>query len=147
MKHLLDHPDAQLWLLLAIAVSSIVVAACAVVGLTILRLVSTQLLQKTSFSDQAQLLLDRGDLEGLIQMARARLSTFNDDAAAHYFIGLALYRQGDLRSALTYLVRIPKLHAGWDVQPMIQAIEKQLVELGEKPNLKIVQPTPPEGVS
>ena len=77
----------------------------------------------------------------VIEKCRERLMLFNDDASAHYFVGVALHRRGDLRQALVHLKHIPELQAGWDVQPMIQAIEGKLSALDEKPDLKVVKMT------
>jgi len=142
MSLLLGHPHAEAWLLLAIAVSSIVVAVCAVLGVTTLRLVNNQLGEKASFSDHAQSLLDRGELTALVELAAERLLTFNDDASAHYFLGLALFRQGELRKSLSHLKRVPELQAGWNIQPMIAAIELQLANLNDKPELTVVPSSP-----
>jgi tetratricopeptide (TPR) repeat protein len=138
---LLQQPAATEWLLFVIAVAAAIIAICSVLILGILRVAGKQLVQRASFSENVQPLLDRGDLDLLIEKCRERLMLFNDDAAAHYFLGVALHRRGDLRQALVHLKRIPELQAGWDVQPMIQAVEGKLPALDEKPDLKVIKTT------
>jgi len=84
---------------------------------------SKEFILRASLSKQAQPLLDQGELNTLIEKCRARLALFNDDATARYFLGVALHRKGELRQALVHLKRIPEIQAGWDVGPMIQAVE------------------------
>ena len=141
INNLLQQPTATGWLLLAIAVAAAIIAVCSALILGILRVAGKQLIQRASFSENMQPLLDRGDLDMLIEKCRERLMLFNDDASAHYFLGVALHRKGELRQALIHLKRIPELQAGWDVQPMIQAIEGKLAALDEKPDLKVVKTT------
>jgi hypothetical protein len=138
---LLRQPTATAWLLLVIAVAAVIIAACSVLIHGILRVAGKQLIQRSSFSENVQPLLDRGDLDMVIEKCRERLMLFNDDASAHYFLGVALHRRGDLRQALVHLKRIPELQAGWDVQPMIQAVEGKLAALDDKPDLKVVKTT------
>lgn len=141
INNLLQQPTATGWLLLVIAVAAAIIAGCSVLILGVLRVAGKQFIQRASFSENMQPLLDRGDLDTVIQKCRERLMLFNDDASAHYFLGVALHRRGELRQALVHLKRIPELQAGWDVQPMIQAIDAKLTVLDEKPELKIVKPT------
>lgn len=138
---LLQQPAAAEWLLLVIAVAAVIIAICSVLILGVLRVAGAQLVQRASFSENMQPLLDRGDLDMLIEKCRDRLKLFNDDASAHYFLGVALHRRGDLRQALIHLKRISQLQAGWDVQPMIQAIEDKSASADEKPDLKVVKTT------
>lgn len=145
IDRLLQQPTATAWLLLIIAIASAIVVVCSVLGLAILRLVGKQFIQRAAFSEQAQPLLDQGNLDTLIEKCRARLALFNDDAAAHYFLGVALHRKGELRQALVHLKRIPELQAGWDVGPMIQAVEAKLTASDAKPGLKAVVKSPPDG--
>jgi cytochrome c-type biogenesis protein CcmH/NrfG len=141
IHNILQRPAATEWLLLVIAVAAVIIAVCSVLILGILRVAGAQLVQRASFSENMQPLLDRGDLDTLIEKCRDRLKQFNDDASAHYFLGVALHRRGDLRQALTHLKRISQLQAGWDVQPMIQAIEDKIAASDEKPGLKVVKTT------
>jgi tetratricopeptide (TPR) repeat protein len=136
---LLKQPAATGWLLLIIAVAAMVTAICSLVILGVLKVAGKQLVQRASFAENMQPLLNRGDLDVLIEKCREQLMLFNDDASAHYFLGIAFHRRGDLRQALVHLKRIPELQAGWDVQPMIQAIEHKLAALDEKPDLKVVK--------
>ncbi len=138
---LLQQPTATEWLLLVIAVSAAIIAVCSALILGILRVAGKQLMQRASFSENMQPLLDQGELDALIEKCSERLMLFNDDASAHYFLGVALHRRGDLRQALVHLKRIPELQAGWDVLPMIQAVESKLAALDEKPDLKVVKTT------
>jgi hypothetical protein len=142
IHELLRQPTATGWLLLVIAVAAVIVAACSVLILGILRAAGKQLIQRSSFAENMQPSLDRGDLDLVIEKSRERLMLFNDDASAHYFLGVALHRRGDLRQALVHLKRIPDLQAGWDVQPMIQAIESKLAALDGKPDLKVLKNLP-----
>jgi hypothetical protein len=137
----LQQPTATGWLLFVIAFAVTIIAICSVLILGILGVAGKQLVQRASFSETMQPLLDRGDLDIVIEKCRERLMLFNDDASAHYFIGVALHRRGDLRQALVHLKRIPDLQAGWDVLSMVQAIEGKLVALDEKPDLKIIKKT------
>lgn len=127
--------------MLVIAIAAVIIAVCSILILGVLSVAGKQLIQRASFSESMQLLLDRGDLDMLIEKCRGRLMLFSDDASAHYFLGVALHRRGDLRQALVHLKRIPELQAGWDVRPMIQAIESKLATLDEKPDLKVVKTT------
>ncbi|MCI4429093.1 MAG: hypothetical protein JHC40_08000 [Burkholderiales bacterium] len=142
IDRLLHQPTATGWLLLFVAGALAIVAVCSVLTLGILRVAGKQLIQRASFSEHMQPLLDRGDLDTLMEKCRERLMLFNDDAAAHYFLGVALHRRGELRQALVHLKRIPELQAGWDMRPMIQAVEDKLTALEEKPDLKVVKTTP-----
>ena len=142
INNLLQQPAATGWLLFVIAAAATIIAVCSILILGILMVAGKQLVQRASFSENMQPLLDRGDLDTLIEKCRERLTLFNDDASAHYFLGAALHRRGDLRQALVHLKRIPELQAGWDVRPMIQAIEDKLAALDEKPDLKVVKTTP-----
>jgi tetratricopeptide (TPR) repeat protein len=138
IDRILQQPTAVAWLLLLIAVGSALTAVCSALALTLLRAIGTQLVQQRSFSDHAQTLLDRGSLDELVAECRNRLQTFADDVAAHYFMGMALQRMGDLRQALRHFKRVPELHAGWDVSPLIQALEQRLTAISEPPDLKVV---------
>ena len=141
INNLLLQPTTTGWLLLLIAIASMIVASCTVLILGVMRVAGKQLIQRASFSENMQPLLDRGDLDTVTEKCREQLMLFNDDASAHYFIGVALHRRGDLRQALVHLKRIPELQAGWDVQPMIHSIESKLAALDEKPDLKVVKTT------
>jgi hypothetical protein len=139
--NLLQQPMAIGWLLLVIAIAATIVAVCSMLILGILMVAGKQLIQRASFSENMQPLLDRGDLDMLVEKCRERLMLFNDDASAHYYLGVALHRRGDLRQALVHLKRIPDLQAGWDVRPMTQVIEDKLASLDDKPELKVVKTT------
>lgn len=139
INNLLQQPTATAWLLLSIAIATAIIAGCSAMIWGILRIAGQQLMQHASFSERMQPLLDRGDLDVLIEKCRDRLKLFNDDASAHYLLGIALQRRGDLRQALAHLKRIPELQVGWDVQSVIQAVESKLALLDEKPELKIVK--------
>jgi cytochrome c-type biogenesis protein CcmH/NrfG len=138
----LQQPATSGWLLLVCAVALVVLALCAVFGAFVLVHVLRHVQQRASFAEQAQPLLDQSDLEALIALCRQRLATYHDDASAHYFMGCALHRSGELRLALTYLKRIPELQPGWDVSAMIAAIEAKVLAAGEeRPELRVV-PSP-----
>lgn len=79
--------------MLIIAVAAASIAVCAALTLGILRVAGKQLIQRASFSELMQPLLDRGDLDMLIEKCRERLMLFNDDASAHYFLGVAFHRR------------------------------------------------------
>jgi hypothetical protein len=98
---------------------------------------------RMSFRDHAQGLLDEGLLSKLIDACHARMEIFHDDANAHWYLGTALYRRGELRMSLTYLNRVSSLQPGWDVSAMVAAIENQLAEAGDRPSLKVVSQTDP----
>lgn len=135
--------DATQWLLFAIAVSAAIVAFTALAFLGFLRQVMKINQSRMSFRDHAQSLLDEGQLSKLIDACHARMEMFHDDANAHWYLGTALYRRGELRMALTYLNRVPTLQPGWDVSAMVCAIEDQLAEAGDRPTLKVVAPSDP----
>jgi tetratricopeptide (TPR) repeat protein len=138
IHQLLQRPAAIGLLLFVIAVAAAIIAICSILILGILRNAGKQLMQRASFSENMQPLLDQGNLDALVEKCRERLMLFNDDASAHYFLGVALHRRGELRQALIHLKRIPELQAGWDVQPMIQAIEGKLAALDEGPDLRVI---------
>jgi tetratricopeptide (TPR) repeat protein len=96
------------------------------------------LMQRGSFSERAQPLLDEGNLAKLIEICHARLEIFHDDAHAHWYLGVALYRRGELKFALRYLKRVPELHPGWDVSAMVTRIDEELKAKDGKPELTIV---------
>jgi len=141
IDRVLQQPTAVAWLLLAAVVALAFIAVCCVIGVLVLAAAAKQMLGRTSFADQAQPLLDKGDLESLIEKCRARLALFNDDASAHYFIGVAFLRKSQYRQALQHLRRIPELQAGWDVAPMIQAVQEK-ISSEEAPSLQVVSPSP-----
>jgi tetratricopeptide (TPR) repeat protein len=144
MNAFLQQPIVVGWLLVAVAFTTSVVAVCSVLIVGILLVAGKQLTERASFSDQMQPLLDSGDLGTLIERCRARLKLFSDDASAHYLLGTALHRKGDLRQALPHLRRALELQAGWDVQPTIDAVETKLAASEERPGLTVVKATTDE---
>lgn len=139
MTNLLLRPEVQAWLLFIAVVCVLVFAAASVIGVGLLLQVARGFDQKQSLTEKLQPLLDSGDVEAVVHQSRERLMTFPDDATAHYFLGIALQRRGDLRQALVHLRRIPELHAGWDVAPMIKAIEERLANSQDAPDLRVVK--------
>ena len=119
----------------------VVIALCAVFGVGLISVVARQINQRTSFTDKIQPLLDQGNLDSVTQECRERLRMFPDDATAHFYLGTALQRQGELRQSLIHLRRVPELQAGWDVGPMVAAVEKRLQSQESGPDLKIVSAT------
>src|SRR5687767_11823312 len=97
----IQQPGALHWLLLVSALALAVIAVCAVLGAVVLIVLFKYIRMRSSFAEQAQPLLDAGDLDSLVALCRQRLATYHDDASAHYFMGLALHWKGDLRLALT----------------------------------------------
>ena len=140
MTVLLQQPETQAWLLLIAVVCLVVLAATAVVGLGTLMVVAREINQRSNLSEKLQPLLDKGELEAVMAQSRERLMTFPDDAMAHYFLGVALHRRGDLRQALVHLRRVPELQAGWDVAAMVSAIEEKLGAEERGPELRVVKP-------
>ncbi len=140
MTVLLQQPETQAWLLLIAVVCLVVLAATAVVGLGTLMVVAREINQRSNLSEKLQPLLDKGELEAVMAQSRERLMTFPDDAMAHYFLGVALHRRGDLRQALVHLRRVPELQAGWDVAAMVSAIEEKLGAEERGPELGVVKP-------
>jgi cytochrome c-type biogenesis protein CcmH/NrfG len=130
-------------LLSLVAVVSLVVIALSLLFLvfsafSVLRYVK----MRNSFSDLAQQVLDQGKLDELADVCRKRLTTHADDVHAHYFLGMALYRKGDLRPALGYLKRVPVLNPEWNVSSIVEAIESQVSTQDDRPELKIVTALP-----
>ena len=134
----LQQPSTLSWLLLVATLALAFIAACVLLGTAILFALGRYVRQRASFTELAQPLLDAGELEALVTLCKERLATYHDDAWAHYFMGQALHRRGELRLALTYLKRIPKLQAGWDVSAMVEAIERKLASGEERPELSVV---------
>jgi cytochrome c-type biogenesis protein CcmH/NrfG len=131
------------WFLWAVVALLATIAVSSVLVLAVLRTVATELNLRTSLSDKLQPLLDKGDLEAVIEQSKVRLQTFPDDANAHYFLGLALHRDGQSRLALAHLKRVPELQAGWDVSTLISAVEHAAL-LNEKPaDLRLVKESHP----
>lgn len=136
--------NASSWLPVIATGALVVIAFCAVIAMSIFVGISRFVKSRSSFSEGAQPLLDKGQLEPLIRLCRERLETFHDDTQAHYFIGLALFRKGELRAALNHMKKLTQLDPSWNVDAMILAIETQLGEQKDKPELKIVE-SPPTG--
>jgi tetratricopeptide (TPR) repeat protein len=136
---MMAHFDTTQWLLFAIAVGVGVIAFCSLMTMGVIVASARYLAQRGSFSQRAQPLLDEGNLSKLIELCHARLETFHDDAHAHWYLGVALYRRGELKHALRYLNRVPELEPGWDVSRMVTRIEEELNEKDAKPDLKIIR--------
>ena len=139
MTALLLEPTTQAWLLLIAVACLVVLVAAAIFGLGTLLVMAKEINQRSSLTEKLQPLLDRGDLEAVILQSRERLTSFPDDATAHYFLGVALNRRGELRQALVHLRRVPELQAGSDVSAMLNAIEERLQTEERAPELKVVK--------
>src|ERR1700752_4091000 len=100
--------DTTQWLLFAIAVSVGIIALCSFLTMGVIINASKFLARRTSFSADAGALLDEGQNAKLIELCHERLETFHDDATAHWYLGIALYRRGELKLALRYLKRVPE---------------------------------------
>jgi cytochrome c-type biogenesis protein CcmH/NrfG len=133
------QPQAQAWLLFVAVVCLIVIAVTTVVGVGIIMVAAQAMNQRATLTEKLQPLLDQGELDTVVLHSRERLQTFPDDAVAHYFLGVALHRRGENRQALVHLRRVPELQAGWDIGPMIKAIEEKLSSTESGPELKIVK--------
>ena len=147
MTDLLLQPQTQGWLLLAAVVCLAILAMAAVFGLWIVIAIAREFNHRATLSQKLQPLLDQGELEAVMLQSRERLLTFPDDVMAHYFLGVALQRRGELRQALVHLRRVPELQAGWDVAPMVKALEEKLAATESGPELRVVKmqtcPSPP----
>ena len=139
MTDLLQQPQTQGWLLLAAVVCLVILVVAAVFGLGVLMVVAREVNQRATLSEKLQPLLDQGEIEAVMLQSRERLQTFPDDAMAHYFLGVALHRRNEFRQALVHLRRVPELQAGWDVAPMVRAIEEKLAATESGPELKVVK--------
>ena len=117
----------------------LVIALAAVLCTGLLFVVAKQINQRMSLNDKLQPLLDRGELDPVIQQSRERLMTFPDDATAHYYLGMALQRQGDVRQALVHLRRVAELNAGWEVSTLVAALERRLQAGEGSGELRVVQ--------
>jgi cytochrome c-type biogenesis protein CcmH/NrfG len=127
------------WFLWAVVTLLAIIAMASVLVLAVLRTVAKEMDLRTSLSDKLQPLLEKGDLEAVIAQSKFRLQSFPDDANAHYFLGLALHRDGQSRLALNHLKRVPELQPGWDVSTLISAVE-QAALTNEKPaELRLVR--------
>ncbi|MDO9093549.1 MAG: hypothetical protein Q8R98_14955 [Rubrivivax sp.] len=140
MTDFLLQPQAQGWLLFAAVVCLIVIAVVSVLGVGTVMVAARALNQRATLTEKLQPLLDQGELDAVALQSRERLQTFPDDAVAHYFLGVALHRRGENRQALVHLRRVPELQAGWDIAPMIKAIEEKLASSESGPELKVVKP-------
>jgi cytochrome c-type biogenesis protein CcmH/NrfG len=130
-----------IWLLLAIVALLMVIAGCALVAAGALRTVAAHITSRSSFTDLVQPVLDRGELDEVIQLARTRLRDFPDDAAAHYYLGSALVRKGEKKAAHAHLLRVRALESGWNVEAMIGAVERDLATTSSSPDLRVVAAT------
>lgn len=133
--------DTTQWLLFVIAISVSVIALFSITTMAALIAWLQYMARRTSFSQDAQALLDEGLLIKLIELCHKRMEDFHDDAHAHWYLGVALFRRGELKLAIRYLKRVPELQPGWDVSAIVGRIEEQLEEQDDKPDLKIVKPT------
>lgn len=140
MIDIVSRFDTTQWLLFVIAVSVSVIAVCSFLTMGAIIAWFQYLGRRTSFSQDAQVLLDEGLLAKLIELCHKRMEDFHDDAHAHWYLGVALFRRGELKLALRYLMRVPELQPGWDVSAIVARIEEQLKEQDDKPDLKIVKP-------
>ena len=113
-----------------------------------------QMKSDISFPDRARELLDKGKTEEVIGLAEDRISKFPADSQAHWFLGQACYRVGDLRRALICLRKTQELQPDWEstyTGPLIRVIEEKLAKGTPKPGLKVVAPNesfedaPPDG--
>lgn len=133
------------WLLIVI-VAAIVFGA---IGIVILARVFVKLPEQIkgdiSFPDRARMLLDQGKPEEVISLSENRISKFPADSHAHWFLGQACYRAGDLRRALMCLRKTQELQPEWESSytgPLIRAIEERLAEGSSKAELKVITSHP-----
>ena len=89
---------------MAVAVTAIVIGAIALTILVnVFSKIPDQIKTEISFSDRAQELLDQDKATDLIQLAEERVLKFPADSHAHWYLGNACYRVGDLQRALVCL--------------------------------------------
>lgn len=134
------------WALIVIAAAFVLLTLAAIAGLWGLARVPAAIRERVSFSDRAKRLLDKDQLEELVELCDRQTAEYPGDANAYWFQAQADYRKGKLRRALSALHRVHELQPDWDAtytDPMIAAIEQRLASEGDKPDLKIVT-TPPD---
>jgi cytochrome c-type biogenesis protein CcmH/NrfG len=131
------------WFLFAVVALLAVIAVAAVVALLLLWSVAQQLDQRASLNDKLQILMDKGDIEAVIKQCKERLSLFPEDATAHYYLGFALYRDGQSKLALGHLKRVPELQAGWDVSALLAAVERAAANTEKPADLRLVKDQTP----
>lgn len=127
------------WFPVTVVVLLAVIAVAALLALLLLWTLAQQLDQRASLSDKLQILMDKGDLQAVIKQCKERLSLFPEDATAHYFLGLALHRDGQSRLALVHLKKVPELQAGWDVSALLGAVERAAATTEKQAELRLVK--------
>ena len=133
------------WLLATVVVTFAVGAVALALLARMLSKIPEQIRSDVSFPDRAKALLDEGKPEEVIGLAEKRISKFPADGYAHWYLGQACYRIGDLRRALICLRKTQDLQPEWESSytgPLILVIEKKLAESSVKPELKVVTPDP-----
>ena len=100
------------WMLGVISVLLLIVAAMLIFAFRML----IQAVRNTEsraesrmFRDQAETLLEAGNNSELRELAEERVRTCHSDAWAHYYLGMALYRQRDPFLAKQHFDRVVKL--------------------------------------
>jgi cytochrome c-type biogenesis protein CcmH/NrfG len=85
--------------------------------------------QDTSFSDQANDLLDRGKEQEVLSLAAKRETEFPKDANVFWYRGRALYQLGQFEEALTAFAKAEYLAPSWKTshtEPYISASRLKL---------------------
>jgi len=133
------------WLLVTVVIAIAVGTVALTILVRIFSKIPEQIKNEVSFPDRAKVLLDQGKPEEVISLAEGCVSKFPADAQAHWFLGQACYRVGDLRRALICLRKTQELQPDWESSytgPLIRIIEEKLAEGYTKPELKVVAPNP-----
>ncbi|MGH8669222.1 MAG: tetratricopeptide repeat protein [Burkholderiales bacterium] len=134
------------WVLVAIAAALVVLALSTLGALWGVAKMPELIKGRASFADRAKQLLDKGALDELLELCDRHTAEFPADANAYWFQAQADYRRGKFRRALSALHHVRELQPDWDAvytNPMISAIEDKLSTEGDRPDLKIVTPSPP----
>ena len=133
------------WLFVTVVVAIALGAVVLTVLMRAFSKIPEQIKNEVSFQDRAKALLDQGKPEEVITLAEERVLKFPGDSQAHWFLGQACYRVGDLHRALICLRTTQELQPDWEstyTGPLIRVIEGKLAEGSVKPELKVVAPNP-----
>jgi len=97
------------------------------------------------FFARGNAMLNKGQLDELLELCDKHLSSLPADASAHWLKANALYRRKEWHKALISYRRADELQPGWSLGPAISELEEKVSQTGKAPDLKVVAPINPTG--
>ena len=134
------------WALVVIAGAFVVMAIATLGALWGMAQLPSVVKGKASFADQAKRLLDKGELDSLLELCDQHIAEYPGDANGYWFQAQADYRKGKLRRAVASLRRVRELQPDWEetyIAPLMQVLEERLERGADKPDLRVLTPDPP----